>query len=329
MKESIRKRLSWLLPGSDGGENESGMSQAKKITVFTISFLIAVSMWMLINLGRDYSIDVQMPLDYGLFPDDLAPVEPLPDYALASIQGEGWKLINIFNNPPGITVNIEDETQNLFDSAQRSMAGFSDLNLTKVEPMVVNIRMEDRVDKKVPVMPRYDISFRRQFRAISGPDLSPDSVTITGARSLVEGISYWPTSDFEMENQAESFTVNIPLETPPSLVRVEPHVVSLSAEVTEFTEGQRRVPVELSGTAMRREISLSPSFVNVRYDVPVNRYAESTEGTLFRVVVNYSDIEQDTTGYVVPKVEILKDGLNVSVRSIQPRRINYFRQIEQ
>ncbi|MEX0686478.1 MAG: hypothetical protein WD267_11820 [Balneolales bacterium] len=300
------------------------LPRTEKIIVFIVAFVIAMCLWLLVNLNRDYNLSVNLPIQLAQFQNDQALAEAPPEYATVNIVGEGWKLINIYNNPPALRVDPRQGSINLFDRAKETMGMFLDVNVQNVQPMIMNIPMEEKVTKKVPVVSNVNISFRRQFSMIGDPVIIPDSVEVSGARSLVEGISSWPTEDKHLEEIRDSIHQHIPLQQPTKLIELDVYEVLYRANVSEFTEGEIRVYIQTRGLPDDRTVRFSPSVVTIKYDVAIDDYAQSQEIVPYEVYVPYDDIEQDTTGFVTPSAVKLTDDLNLRIKSMQPPSVSYF-----
>ncbi len=323
---SLRDKFN--LPQSSSDSGSSNMQSGEKTIVFVFSFIIAMGLWMLINLGRDYSLTLQLPLTYGDFPADQAPLQPLPDYTNATFSGEGWKLLGIYGNPPRISVNAEEESTNIFDAIQMQLTSGQDLSLTRAEPSVVEIEMEESMSRKVPIENNIELKFRSQYGSIGTPSIRPDSVRVSGARSLVQNIDSWPTRKTTFEDLNQPFLATVQLEESNELIRISHRAVTLEVEVAEFTEGEVRIPIEIEGGEGLPRIILTPPLISVRYNIPVTQFADVSERSLIRAVVDYSAIQEDTSGYIQPRFEIDDSEFDISVRSFSPRRASYFRVIE-
>jgi hypothetical protein len=71
-------------------------------------------------------------------------------------------------------------------------------------------------------------------------------------------------------------------------------------------------------------VSFSPLSITVKYDVPIDEYAELKDQSPFRAFVTYRQLQQDSTGFIVPQIEQLTDQFHIKVRSFQPRNVAYF-----
>lgn len=321
--ENIRRALKLPAP-ADSGKQE-GIRQGEKVIVFIFAYIIALGMWALINLDRDFSLTVQLPLMYGEFPPDKAPLERLPEYTTATVTGEGWKLLNLYGSIPRIQVRPEAESFNVLETVRSQLAGHSDLNVIRVQPQSINIRLDERMTKKVPVESGVSLEFRRQFNLIGVPSFSPDSIEVSGARSLIRDIQSWPTRRAQLTDLHQPVNTYIELEPASELIKMSHSRVLFQANVSEFTEGEARVPIQLRGGAETRNYSITPSFVTIRYDVPVSQYSAASQMELFSAYVHIFQIFDDQTGYVEPVIETTTDDFTIRIRTVQPRRVSYFR----
>ncbi|MFU8859362.1 MAG: hypothetical protein ACNA8K_02965 [Cyclonatronaceae bacterium] len=304
--------------------DKDDIPQGERVVVFIFAFMIALSMWLLVNLGRDYNLTLNLPVIHADPPEGQAFITEIPGNANTTVSGEGWKLISIYNNPPQVILPADEGTINVFEAVQASLSNFPDLSVTKVQPMIVNVATEEELQKKVPVRNDVTIETRRRFNISGTVSISPDSVTITGARSIVGPVEFWPTESKVLEDVREDIDIEVRLRKAQRLITLEYDQIRISADIAEFTEGEARIPVTTRNLPAGRRVSYSPSVLTVRYDVPITQYNEASSVIPFQAYVNYSSIVNDTTGYVTPQIERNIEGLDVRLRSYQPRRVSYF-----
>lgn len=296
----------------------------EKIVVFVVSFILALCLWLMVNLSRDYNLNLNLPITVGNVPVDRALTEELPDFATVSIRGEGWKLINLYNNPPRIFVDITQQEINLYDQVRQQMDVDPNISVQKVQPLILNVDLEARASKTVPVRSRVNVEFREQYGFVGDPVLQPDSITVEGASTLLRNITYWETDSVNITGVNSSVSESIFLKDPGSLLTLSRDEVTFTGEVSQFTEGEVRVEVQTRGQPRGRTVSYSPSSITVRYNVPIGEYARVRGSMPFTAYVNYEQIERDSTGFVAPRIEQTAENVHLSVRSFQPREISYF-----
>lgn len=311
-----------LLQKSDEYENES--FGRERIIVFILALILAFALWLMVNLSREYTLNIEFPIRLGAVPADKALVEELPQSTAVSVTGEGWKLINLYNNPTPINIDINDDEVNLLEQIQQQMNAMLNINIQKVQPQYISVQLADRVTKKVPVRSAVTVDFKNQFDLVSQPSIKPDSITISGAASLVEDIEMWKTESVQIGNVAADISEVVPLQAPGKLLTLSHNEVAFKAEVAQYTEGEVQANITTRNLPPGRVVSYSPLSIRVKYDVPINEYADVQDIDPFEVYVTFQQILEDSTGFVTPQIEEKSDKYHAKLRSFQPRRVAYF-----
>ena len=297
----------------------------EKALVFGLSFILAFCLWFIVNLSRDFNITVSLPLNISNIPEDMALVTSPPDHASVGVTGEGWMLISLYNNPPSIMVYADDQEEvNLFERVQRQVATVADVSITQVDPFVLNLNMEEKIYKEVPVEAFVEITTDDRHGLIGEAVIEPQTVTISGAASRIDDIERVRTKRVVLEEVKDGRELELEIESPFPGISVYPDNISYQFEVTELTEGEVRIPIRIRNLPPGQNVTYHPSTVTVRYDVPIEQYNVAQESQPFRAYIDYNTIVEDTTGMVIPQIERLDDRFNVTLRSYQPRSVSYF-----
>lgn len=300
----------------------------EKLLVFSISLILALCLWFIVNLNRDFSITLHLPIEIRDVSGEMALVSDPPTSASVDVTGEGWKLITLYSNPPRVVLDVDDEEVNLADRIQRQVSMLSDVLINSVRPSTLVLEMEERTEKDVPVVPNVDLRFGEQYGRLGEPVVKPSSIRISGAVSRVQEVDTVYTRHRVLEDVRESRELTLDLESPASGISLLTDQIQYSFEVAEFTEAQITVPVRIRNQPPGQTITYNPTRVTIRYDVPINEYNESLNIRPFSVWIDYDKIRQDTTGQVIPDVERSEDDFHIRFRSVQPRRISYFTVLE-
>ena len=97
------------------------------------------------------------------------------------------------------------------------------------------------------------------------------------------------------------------------------------APVSEYTEGEVRLRIRTRNLPDGNQVTYSPSVITVKYDVPIDQYADAQDIVPFSAYVHFEDIESDSTGFVTPLISSRDNALNIRLRSYQPRRVAYYK----
>jgi len=325
----ISERISRFLSGNeDEKSNETdspSFERKEKATAFGIAFLIALGLWFVVNLNRDFNVTLELPLQVNSIDDDMIISSDVPDTILVGVSGEGWNLISIYNNPPKVLLNSQTDNEiNITEQIRNQTTALNELNILQVEPSFITIETEQKDEKMIPLINRVIINPREQYGVIGESVLTPDSVRVTGARSLLKTISGWPTREISLNDVNDNISRDIPLSESENGLIISPSTATLSANIAEFTEAEVRVPIRTRNLPSGEAVTFNPSFVTVLFDVPIEQYS-MVEGTRpFIAYVDYSVLQQDDTGRISPRIEVQDADYHLRLRTFQPPRVSYF-----
>ena len=321
IKEKLQSAWSTIIRKSN--EDEIAEMGRERIVVFIVALILALCLWLMVNLSRDYNLNLDLKINLTGLPQNKALAEDFPETATVSVTGEGWKLISLYNNPPSIDISVNNSEVNLYDQVQQKMTAAA-IELQKVQPLILTLDLEDRVTKKVPLHSNVEVSFEQQYDFLESPVLVPDSVNISGAKSLVRSINEWSTDSVRIREVSQNVEQIVPLKDPGDLITLSTAQVAYRARVAQFTEGEENVDIMTRNLPTGRMVSYSPSSLTVKYDIPLSEYTKIKDKRLFNAYVTYQQIANDSTGFVRPQIEQVADNFHIRVRSFQPRRAAYF-----
>ena len=321
-KEKLLAGWESLLQKSN--EDEIADFGRERIIVFVVALILALALWLMVNLSRDYTLNIELPIQLGGVPAEKALVRDLPNTATVSVTGEGWKLINLYNNPPTINIDVSDTEVNLFDQVQQQMNAMLNINIQRVQPQNLTVQLGDRASKKVPVRSAVNVNFSEQYGFLDSPTINPDSVTIDGAATLLKGIEEWSTDSVQINNVTKDISQTVPLESSSELINLSQSEVSFEADVVEYTEGEMQANITTRNLPPGRMVSYSPLAITIKYDVPIEEYTDVQDENPFDAYVSYQQILEDSTGFVTPEIEEKNERYHIKLRSFQPRRVAYF-----
>lgn len=330
MLEAFKNRIRAAWNTLFNSDSEEGLSDAgkEKLIAFLIAVVLAFSLWMIVNLNRDYTLNVEIPVVLGQIATDQALAEELPEQVVASISGEGWSLLNVYQNPPQVYVDISEQEVNLFDQVRRQLSSISNITVQKVNPLTLQLNLEERQSKKVPVTSHVEVNFREQYDFLEKPELHPDSVTVYGATSIIDTIAEWPTVPLQFNRVDKAFTMQVALKNAGSLLTLSEQAITYHADVVEYIGEEVKVPIQIRNTPMDSHITLSPSSMIINYNVPINEYVKLNRQNLFEAYITYAQIMQDTTGFVAPKIQQLLPEAHLKITRLEPSQVSYFTVVE-
>lgn len=297
----------------------------EKFIAFGIALFFSICLWFIVNLSRDFNLILDVPIKLTALADDVSVVSDVPEFASVSISGEGWKLLSIYTNPPRLTLSAEAGEVNMADLIRNQVGAFSDLNVMQVYPPRLTVETERRIEKRVPVQNRVGIFTRDRHSLISDPVLVPDSITIRGAETILEQITYWETTETALHDITGFSRHRIQLRQGERGVIPQTESVLIEVEAAEFTEAEQRVPIRTRNLPGGSAVTFNPSSILVRFDIPIHQYNEVQRARLFQAFVDFTLLDEDDSGFVIPEVELIEEQYIARIRSFQPPRVSYFR----
>ena len=298
----------------------------RRILVVITTLLIGTFLWLSVSLREQFTVAVDAPLTIEEVPAGMAIRSAVPRHIQMKLRGEGWRLAGLFmgsalkvNIPyaslmPGnriITINQIVERVSFSPGVQ----------LLRTTPDTVVVALDRVSSKRVPVVPDIALSFREGYGQVGPVQLIPDSVTMTGAETVLRQITEWKTS------HAEYPDVKAPIETMVSVARGDgpavqciPPELQVRINIQPFAEKVfSGLPVEITDTPPNREVIFIPPKMEVVARGGIRQLA-SLMPVDFRVAVPFDRILADTTGTVLPDVH---PPSGIQIVTHRPEKLQY------
>ena len=307
-------------------EEQQPLARRERFVVFLSAYILAFALWFAVNVNREYSLSINMPIEVDAVPSGVALAEALPVAVSVSVNGDWWQLASIYSSPPTLALDLQDNSEvNLFNEVRNQFNATPNIRIDKVQPSIIAVNLEERAEKRIPIRLSTQISYQEQFGMVGRPTISPDSITISGARSIVESLDEWTVDEvITIEDAREDINVAVPLISENPLISLSDEALIYTADISEFTEGEKVVFINTKDLPRNQNISYNPSSLTIRYDVPIEEFADSQDLNLFDVFVPFRKILDDSTGYVTPDIEIFPGDFHITLRDFQPKQIGYF-----
>lgn len=304
------------LKGRAGTSNEdpSGSEEhpRRQTLAIALSILISCMLWFTFTMQETYVRVVELPTEVRNLPVDVALAELPPQEVRVEVRGPGWQLLGSFGSfgsrLPVIPIDASQNVVNL-EAAVQSLALSNNVSVQGVSPTQISLQKEDRIIVKVPVKLNATIEPPPTHDLVTPPVVVPDSVTVSGARSVVGDLAYWPTEPYEVPDLRDSLSVQLPLaDTLSGLVTRSQDAVMLIARAKEFPQGTRELPIQVRGLPNFEElVRLEPPTIRVRYRVPIDEYEAVETAPDFYAEVSYVEVLSDTAGTLTPRVNLPRE----------------------
>lgn len=261
------------------------------------ALVLAVLLWLNVSAEQGEEFPLSTTVQVEVRDTAWVAVEVSPDRVTTTFRGqrglflpEDPVLRHVIDSVGGRTMEIE--------LSPRMVRGFDpEMNLTPVSlrPQTVEVRLEPRLTRRVPVRPRLDLSAGPGFAVLRPVLLQPDSVTVRGAESEVTSLSEFPTERASLEDLRRTVTRELQLQPPAGLENLgwDPATIMATVEVDSLAERSVRRPLVVRGQRAA-DAAVTPDSVTVRLRGPSSalRPLEATAVTAYVAVDSLPDDER-------------------------------------
>jgi YbbR domain-containing protein len=298
----------------------------RKLPIIVFSLLFAFLVWFSISLENHFQSFIDVPVRIQNLHPDMAIASPLPGSVRFKIQGTGWQLLNTLISPR-LYYTIDFATLEKKDVLLTSEEFNEHVSISKTiqifesSPETINVRLDEKVAKKIPIIGMVHASFRDGFGIVGSVKTIPDSIVVTGARSLLNNIQAWPTETIVLND------INIPISLNAKLRDSLQFEISRSISNTTVVfdvqpiaeKTINDIPIEIIQVPSKRNVVLIPPKINIIIRSGVNSIANLTEKD-FYAFIDYKSILLDTSGMILPTIN---GPDNVKIVHLDPEMIQY------
>ena len=286
-----------------------------------VCLMVSVLIWLSLSLDETHRIEVDLDAHVVNMHPDSVLINPPPAEVRAMVSGTGMNLFKVRFNRPIVEL---DASQGRFAAASVEDLP-TDVTVVELIPPYVTLEKDAIVSKRVPIELRARFEPSQTHHLFGELTLVPDSVTISGAGTLVNAISAWPSVATVHTGFQDTVEVVVSLvDSLSGLVSLNHLETKVLSRAHQFTEAARILRVRVTDLPTTQPpVELDPVSVEVTYRVALEHYDLATHAQDFYATVPYAVIRSDTTGRVVPQIHLPTE-LLVDQTDVFPRTLAYF-----
>jgi len=295
----------------------------KNLHIVVLSVIFSIILWISISLSNDYYATVNVPVKLVNFPTGYSTATKIPDDISVKLKGQGWKLLGVnLSTKSDYTISVEDSGKinvNLYNFLGENQWLSSDIEVIDMTPDTLSFYVEKDFMKKVAVVPDLDLNYKPGYGLATPIQVSPDSTTLYGPRSVVKNLTFVYTKRKTFEKLDDGLRGQVQLEDLPGVIYKD-REVSVYLNVQKIVDKNfNDVDVQIIDLPVDREVVLLPNKISVDIRAGIDLLGKMDKSVI-KAYVNYRDIVLDTLGSVVPKVDIPE---NTILEHIKPERLRY------
>ena len=309
-------------------------SISREFLTYLVFLLIAVTIWYLNALNKDYLDDLKITVKYTDLPADKVLVNTPPEYVTLTVNAPGFTLLKyrlglIFNSVSldasyqtlrKINRSTQGEyfilTQSVFDKIAAQLS--SDVSLRMVTPDTLIFQFSETIRKKIPVKSALQLQFEKGFLPKGSMTIDPREVTVQGPQAVIDTMHYVYTRSKVFKKLNDDLRISIDLQ-PVHQLQYSVAEVNVVQVIERHTEAAITVPIEPVNLPKGLTMKVFPGTVTVNCMVPVADY-EKLQPYMFRAVVDYAGIKDDQAK---AKVALTRTPYNVADVKFQPKNVDF------
>ena len=288
-------------------------------TVFSLSLLLAFSIWLIHNLSLNYSdfLTVRMTAVCGNLEGHATRSSNSCD-VVARCRTSGYNIIKtrlaLGRAPVELSFigqTLSEKSGEIFYITRRELS--ESAHLLFGENVEVEYFLSDTLyfrfpyesHKKVPVFPVMALSFEPQYMSPDNIEIEPDSVTIYGEPYHLANVDRVFTEPIKLQNLNSGAAGVARIERIKG-VRIAENEIHYSIDVMRYVEITREVTINPSGVPADKEMMIYPSKAEVVFKCVFPLISDVGQATF---QIEYEDFINSRSRKCIPVPEYMPDGV--------------------
>ncbi len=297
-----------------------------KRKIITIGFVIAFStlLWAFVSFSGVFSITMNLPVRVINIPKDYAISAISTNEVTVNIKGQGWLLAKqTFGRTPKFYIPSPKKNGlhsiSTIKVLNKNQWLASNLQLDKITPEKIEIKLEKKISKKVKIVPVLDLKYSSGYNLVSQIIVQPDSIKVMGPKSLVRKIKVIKTEKKVFTDLEKHTTEKVKLKKIPFLT-YNINECTVSFDIQKIVDKTfENIHVGITGVPSRYDVILSPDKISVALRGGINLLSKMKKEDITSYV-KFVQVINDTTGAVEPIINIPN---YTSIIDKRPQKIEY------
>jgi hypothetical protein len=263
---------------------------SKNWKAIALCFLAATIFWFFNALNKNYTTNINFPLEFEFDKDAFIPVKPLPAQVRINVTGMGWDLFRRSSGlkVPALTIPLErpSEVKKIVASPALFAPQLERFEINFILTDTFRVNLEPKEKRWVTLrLDATSIKLRNNYVRTSEPTLEPDSIFIEGPLSLVNSFIepvYLKLADQEIdENYREDVEVEFVNN---ELISRNPPTVSVTFKVDKLIELNDSLPIRIINYPKGANPYLGMKGLPCNFSVPESLMNQYFPDSVFAVI---------------------------------------------
>jgi hypothetical protein len=256
----------------------------------TLCFIAATVFWFFNALNKNYTTNINFPLEFEYDQEGFIPVRPLPSSVRINVTGMGWDLFRRSSGlkVPPLVIPLERPAD------VKKIVAQPGLFAAQLERFEINFVLTDTLDvaieKKVSrwITLRLDagsIRLKENFVRTSEPRLEPDSIFVEGPMPLVNNFLEPVYLRLAEDNIDDDYKEDVEVEfVNNNLIKRNPPTVSVTFNVDRLINLNDSIPLKLINYPKGANPYLGVKALPCNFSIPESLMTEYVPDSVFAVI---------------------------------------------
>ncbi|MBS3770035.1 MAG: YbbR-like domain-containing protein [Bacteroidales bacterium] len=288
-------------------KNFKASKYREELSVFLVFLIISTVLWFLNELEDDYVTGIRYPVQYDDFPEDKILVGDLPSALQLKVRGQGFQILEYKLARNLSPLMLQVDSYDLKSQGRESSLKYyiptgsirsritqqlsPNMEVLEIVPDTLFFEFTERTSKVVAVEGDIQYSFDKQMMLKSNVSIEPDSIKVSGPRSVLDTVNNVRTQYREFSDLTSTLETKVDLHKVHEQVEYSTDQVNLRIPVEQFTEGSLKKDISVRNCPPSLVVRTFPSSVKITYLVGLSNYDEVIP-ELFKVYVDYEEVRK-------------------------------------
>ncbi len=297
--------------------------KTKLISTILIA-VFSILLWTFISFSNEYSTSLKVPVAVEDIPEGFALKELSAKQITINVKGQGWQLANLvfgFDYEFSFRADKSElkKTVTVRTGLEQSSWFPGSIQLIVIEPERISYELERISYKKVKIIDSVKINTKPGFGLVSPIRLMPDSVEISGPRSVISTINFVKTDEIVVEDVDKKVSLDVSLKSL-DYVRYQINTAKIEADVQRIVDKVfEGIPVRTVNVPYLRDLTLFPNKVDVILRGGINMLGKLDNESI-NAVIDFKQALEDSLGRIEPNIEIPSFTILIDIK---PRNLEY------
>ncbi len=276
----------------------------RKAIVFLVCLALSSFLWLLSSLEKHYTSRISVPVNYIDIPKDKQLSGTLPQHFDLIVDAYGYTLLSyklrLAFSP--VLLNVSELVDNALEKGNRYRYTVftvnhkdeiekqisSEIRILSIKPDSLVFNFSKIISKKIRVKPNLKLNFQNQYSLEHEPTTIPDSVVLSGPKSIIDTLKFITTDFQNYSGLSRSVEKMVSLQPIPGLSNSVKEVY-LTIPVEQNTEVTFEVPIQILHKPAEIVMKTFPGKVKVTCRIGLSKY-KNLDYSRFHAYINYEKV---------------------------------------